>query len=459
MIDFLKLITATTKHVPCSATGKAVFRFAVALLLLSGTIVHADGPGKTLAVYGDAAVAKTPTPGWSFLWNASGKVGDAKGYSPLGYIENARAYGVMDENGALRPDVPSHNMSRDFFFLDISAMRDKEGIARFYIASYTLAEDPAGEVWVNNGNLRNIAFREGTALEIYVNDELKSQSLCKQDRFATVFQENLGRLKKGDAVRVAVGPGGNSALGGGRLFFTIEEYPAGEKPAAPIPILTPPVNGVNPQLGADGKIRASYAAKHQAQCEALLANNSELVFIGDSITARWPAELLQEKFGAFRPVNLGIGGDWIQNVLWRVQNGVLEKIRPKVIGLLIGANNITTGTPDGIAQGIASLLKVIQEKAPTSKILLLGILPRGESIKEEINEKIRQTNAKLAMLADNSRVFYLDVGDKLVEQDGSISREVMPDKLHVAAPGFARWMDAMKPTLDKLLNEEPNSQL
>ena len=63
------------------------------------------------------------------------------------------------------------------------------------------------------------------------------------------------------------------------------------------------------------------------------------------------------------------------------------------------------------------------------------------------------------MLADNSRVFYLDVGDKLVEQDGSISREVMPDKLHVAAPGFARWMDAMKPTLDKLLNEEPNSQL
>ena len=445
----------TTKHVPCSSTGKTIFRFTVALLLLSGTIVHADGPGKTLAVYGDAAVAKTPPPGWSFLWNASGRIEDSKGYSPLNYIEKARAYGVMDEKGALKPDVPSHNMSRDFFFLDISAMRDKEGIARYYIASFTLAEEPAGEVWVNNGNLRNKSFPDGTALEIYVNDELKSQSLCKQGRFATVFQENLGRLKKGDAIRVAIGPGEKARQGGGRLFFTIEEYPAGAKPAPPVHILTPPVNGVNPQLGADGKIQASYAAKHQAQCEALLANNSELVFIGDSITARWPAELLQEKFGAFRPANLGIGGDWFQNVLWRVQNGVLDKIHPKAIVLLIGANNITAGTPDEVAEGVASLLKAIQEKAPASKILLLGILPRGGSIKEEINEKIRQTNAKLALLADNTRIFYLDVGDKLVEPDGSISREVMPDKLHVAAPGFARWMDAMKPTLDKLLNDFP----
>ena len=436
----------------CSATGKIVFR--IALLVLSGTIAHAGGPGKTLAVYGDAAVAKTPTPGWSFLWNASGKVGDSKGYSPLSYGETARAYGVMDENGALKTDAPSHKIAIDNSVLDISAMRDKEGIARFYIASFTLAEDPAGEVWINNGNLRNQAFREGTALEIYVNDELKSQSLCKQDRFATVFQENLGRLKKGDAIRIAIGPGEKSRQGGGRLFFMIEEYPAGEKPAAPIHILTPPVTGANPKLGADGKIEAGYAAKHQAQCEALLANNPELVFIGDSITARWPAELLQEKFGAFRPANLGIGGDWFQNVLWRVQNGVLDKIHPKVIVLLIGTNNITAGlTPDEVAEGIASLLKAIQEKAPASKILLLGILPRGESIKEENNEKIRQTNAKLALLADNKRVFYLDVGDKLVEPDGSISREIMPDKIHVAGPGYIRWIDAMKPTLDQLLGK------
>ena len=105
------------------------------------------------------------------------------------------------------------------------------------------------------------------------------------------------------------------------------------------------------------------------------------------------------------------------------------------------------------SEGIATLLKAIQEKAPASKILLMGILPRGESIREANNEKIRQTNAKLASLADNTRIFYLDVGDQLVEPDGSISKEIMPDKLHLAGPGYTRWMDAMKPTLDKLLNE------
>jgi lysophospholipase L1-like esterase len=462
MNHFLKPKTAMTKLASYSATGKAISRFAAALIVISGSIAHADGPGKTLAVYGDAAVAKTPTPGWSFLWNASGRIGDSKGYSPLSYIEKAKTstarprrwYGVMDENGALKPDAPSHEINIDNSALDISAMRDKDGIARFYIASYTLAEDPAGEVWINNGNLRNQAFPEGTTLQIYVNDELKSQSLCKQGRFAMVFQENLGRLKKGDAIRVAIGPGEKSPQGGGRLFFTIEEYPAGEKPPAPIPILTPPLDAVNPELGADGKTHPVYAARHQAQCKALLEKNPELIFIGDSITARWPAELLQEKFGAFRPVNLGMGGDGIQNVLWRLKNGVLDKTHPKVIVLLIGTNNITIGmTPDQIAEGIATLLKAIQEKTPASKILLLGILPRGESIQEANNEKIHQTNAKLASLADNTRIFYLDVGDQLVEPDGSISKEIMPDKLHLAGPGYTRWMDAMKPTLDKLLNE------
>jgi lysophospholipase L1-like esterase len=472
MNHFLKPKTAMTKLASYSATGKAISRFAAALIVISGSIAHADGPGKTLAVYGDAAVAKTPTPGWSFLWNASGKVGDAKGYSPLTYVEKAKTstarprrwYGVMDENGALKPDAPSHEINIDNSALDISAMRDKDGIARFYIASYTLAENPAGEVWINNGNLRNQAFPEGTALQIYVNDELKSQSLCKQGRFATVFQENLGRLKKGDAIRVAIGPSEKSLKGGGRLLYTIEEYPAGEKPAAPIPIITPPLDAVIPQLGVDGKIKGNrvdadgkiivlgYAEKHQAQCKDLLANNPELVFIGDSHTARWPAELLQEKFEAFRPANLGIGGDGIQNVLWRLQNGVLDQIHPKVIVLLIGANNITIFTPDQIAEGIATVLKAIQEKAPSSKILLLGILPNREWIKGLNNEKIRQTNANLALLADNKRIFYLEFGDKLVEPDGSITREIMPD-IHLALPGYTRWMDTMKPTLDKLLNE------
>jgi lysophospholipase L1-like esterase len=173
-----------------------------------------------------------------------------------------------------------------------------------------------------------------------------------------------------------------------------------------------------------------------------VATRPELVFIGDSITARWPQEVLEARFGKFHPVNLGIGGDWIQNVLWRVQNGTLDKAAPKVVVLLIGTNNLTGKfTPDEIAANIGGLIQALQTKTAQSKILLLGILPRGASIKDEINGAIRQTNAKLATLADPKQVFFLDVGDKLIEPDGSISPAVMPDKLHVAGPGYTRWMD------------------
>ena len=139
-----------------------------------------------------------------------------------------------------------------------------------------------------------------------------------------------------------------------------------------------------------------------------------------------------------------------------MQNGTLDKAAPKVVVLLIGPNNLTGKfTPDEVAANIGGLIQAIQTKTAQSKILLRGILPRGASIKDEINGAIRQTNTKLAALADHKQVFFLDVGDKLIEPDGSISPAVMPDKLHVAGPGYTRWMKAMGPTLGKLLNERP----
>ena len=230
----------------------------------------------------------------------------------------------------------------------------------------------------------------------------------------------------------------------------------GQKPAEPVNIISPALHASAPQFGADGKIGAAYADKHTAQRRALAAIRPELVFIGDSITARWPQAVLDARFGRYRPLNLGIGGEWVQNILWRVQNGALDQVAPKVVVLLIGTNNLTAGfTRDELTADIGTLLKTIQRKTPTSKILLLGILPRGASIKDEINALIRQTNTKIATLADQKQVFYLDVGEKLVEPDGTISREVMPDKLHVAGPGYTRWLEAMGPTLDLLLNEHP----
>ena len=86
---------------------------------------------------------------------------------------------------------------------------------------------------------------------------------------------------------------------------------------------------------------------------------------------------------------------------------------------------------------------------------ILGVFPRGPAIHDPKNASVDALNARLKDLADGKRVFYLDVGPSLAEPDGKISREVMPDQLHVALPGFLRWMDAMKPTLQSLLPSRP----
>ena len=217
--------------------------------------------------------------------------------------------GVTNETGTLMADRPSHTQYGNVF-----AVRDPDGAARCAIACYTLQEDAPGEVWINHGNLLSRSF-DGTTLEIYLNDKLQFSESARNDRVPLLFQTRLGRLKKGDVIRVAVGPGGKSGKGGGRLGFVVEETAAGTRPAGPVNIFSSAITAAEPQRDADGRYR-KYLAKHTAQCEAILANKPELVFIGDSITARWPAELLQERYGKHRPVNLGIGGDWVQNVLW-----------------------------------------------------------------------------------------------------------------------------------------------
>ncbi|MEI6422030.1 MAG: GDSL-type esterase/lipase family protein [Lentisphaerota bacterium] len=423
-------------------------------LVLTCFCIFASDEGKIIAVYGDAVSVKNPPPAWNFLWNANGKINDSKSCLPLVAVESvgqrrtSLTYGVQDKDGALRTDRPSHSGNGDVF-----SLRDKDGGPLYAIASYTLQEDSQGEVWINNGNML-CRFADETMLEIYLNDELKFSTPVKKDLLPLLFQKKMGRLKKGDSIRVAVGPGEKSSKGSGRLRFVIEEFQAGQKPGEPVNILSPALTAAEPQRSASGKYDA-YLSKHKEQCDALLSNKSEMVFIGDSITARWPAELLNEKYGKYHPVNMGIGGDWIQNVLWRVQNGVLDQARIKVIVLLIGTNNLFNGfTPDDVAEGTACLIKTLRGKSPGSKILLLGILPCGDSIRDPKCEIRRQANAKTALLADNKTVFFLDIGDKLVEPDGTIRNDVMPDRLHVAMPGYIRWLNAMSPTLDTLLGTQ-----
>ncbi len=411
---------------------------------------------RMVAVYGDAIAGKEIPPGWRFEWNANGPLGEPSALAPLVAVEVPSGpkriqlvRGVPGEDGKLLPGTPSINQ-----FATILGGRDADGTARYAVATYVMQEDSAGDLWVNHGNLLNKSM-DLTDLKIHLNGKLQLEKAVPKARTPTLFQTNLGRLKKGDTIQIAVGPGENSASGGGKLYFVLEEFEDGQKPGPPVNIAGPDLEDSAPQYDPDGTYQ-NYELEHAQQVAALIEKQPGLVFIGDSITSRWPDELLQEHFGKFRPMKLGIGGDSIQHARWRVENGALEKAPIKVIVLLIGTNNLSAGfSPEEVAQGTSLLIQSIREKCPRGRILLLGLLPRDAPF----GERVHMTNEHLARLAQaNETITFLDVGDSLRDQDGSVSSEVMPDRLHVAMPGYLRWVEAMKPTVEKLFLEIDSSK-
>jgi beta-glucosidase len=223
-----------------------------------------------------------------------------------------------------------------------------------------------------------------------------------------------------------------------------------QAPAAPAAAPTTPETVV--PVPRDG----NWMKRHEAMNARVKQGDVDLVFIGDSITAGWEGagkEIWAKYYGPRKAVNLGIGGDRTQHVLWRLQNGNLEGITPKLAVIMIGTNNSNSNTPEDIAAGTKAIVEFIRQKTPDTKILLLATFPRGatpEDPKRQTNEK---SNAIVKQLADDQHVFYLDIGDKFLEADGTLSKEVMPDLLHLNAKSYATWAEAIEPTVKKLMGE------
>ncbi|MBM3876388.1 MAG: GDSL family lipase [Verrucomicrobia bacterium] len=177
-----------------------------------------------------------------------------------------------------------------------------------------------------------------------------------------------------------------------------------------------------------------------------------MVFLGDSITAGWGGQkaIWDAAFGKYKPANFGIGGDRTQHVLWRIQNGELDGITPKAAVLMIGTNNSGSDSAEGIAKGITAIVKHLRSKTPHTRILLLAVFPRGP-MPNPTRDKLKQVNDTIARLDDGKSVFYLDIGAKFLEPDGTLTKEVMPDFLHLSAKGYQIWADAIGPKLAELV--------
>ena len=181
----------------------------------------------------------------------------------------------------------------------------------------------------------------------------------------------------------------------------------------------------------------------------------DLEFIGDSITQGWESagkNVWTNYYGQRRCLNFGVSGDRTQHVLWRFENGQLDGVKAKVAIVMIGTNNSNKddNTEDDILAGVTAIVNQIRTRQPATRILLLGIFPRAKAFSPQ-RGKILQINQALAKLADHDHIYYLDFGSKLIEKDGSISKDIMPDALHPNAAGYKIWADAMEPKLKHLL--------
>jgi lysophospholipase L1-like esterase len=184
----------------------------------------------------------------------------------------------------------------------------------------------------------------------------------------------------------------------------------------------------------------------------------DIEFIGDSITEGWEGagkNVWQEFYGQRKAINMGVGGDRTQHVLWRFEHGQLDGIKAKVAVVMIGTNNSNNNdnTEAEILEGVTAIVRQIRARQPDTKIILMGIFPRGKTFSVQ-RGKILQVNEALARLDDGKNIFYIDIGPQLIENDGSISKSMMSDYLHPGEAGYKIWASAIEPKVKEILAEK-----
>jgi lysophospholipase L1-like esterase len=195
---------------------------------------------------------------------------------------------------------------------------------------------------------------------------------------------------------------------------------------------------------------------HNKNVQAVEQGGIDIAIFGDSITEYMNEPLLHQILGD-RAKNLGIKGDYTEHLLWRLQNGELDfkKQPPKLAVVLIGTNNFSYSKDNDIFLGIKADVDEIRKRLPTTKILVVGILPRGQNPSFKLRKRIIAINAILPKLADNQNIWYTDISKNMLESDGTISNAVMYDYLHPTKDvGYTKMLEALKPDINKILSSK-----
>ena len=222
------------------------------------------------------------------------------------------------------------------------------------------------------------------------------------------------------------------------------------------------VRPLRPNTAIVPSLASGFVAKHRQNLDVAKQGDSNILFMGDSITDFWRnadgafagKPVLDKYFGQWKVANFGIAGDTTEGVLYRLVDGEGKGFTPKAIMLMIGTNNTARNTAPEIAEGIGAVVLQLQRDFPAAKILLLGVFPRGTA-NDPVRATITEINRTIAKLHDGNRVHYLDIGAGFLDASGNIPQDVMSDGLHPTGKGYEIWAKAVLDPLSALMGTAP----
>lgn len=239
-----------------------------------------------------------------------------------------------------------------------------------------------------------------------------------------------------------------ASLSGGLLGFAQAPAPAAppaapQAPAAPV--------SVTPVPRTDGSVGRQTEVLNRIR-EA--KGPAPVVFLGDSITQGWEGAgkaAWDRDFAPLGAVNIGVGGDRTEHVLWRLHEAPLTKLAPKAIVLMIGTNNLGHGSSNAeqTLLGVRTIVSTLREQCPQATVILCGIFPRGERF-NAMRGDICQINQALLRLAGD-HVVVRDFGHRFIKDDGSIGEDMMPDRLHLSPAAYDIWSKEVLPIVTTLV--------
>lgn len=182
-------------------------------------------------------------------------------------------------------------------------------------------------------------------------------------------------------------------------------------------------------------------------------SGTKLVFIGDSITQGWEPTMWSQFWGGYQPLNLGLWGDTTQGALFRLSHGQWNPtLHPKAVVLLIGTNNANwKSRPDDTALGVAEIIRFVRSHSPATKVLLLGLLPRGQDASAPERTVNAAVTDRIKRCADGKSIVFLDPGAAFTDATGRVSNQVLFDYLHPTMVGYGILGGAIQEQVRRLV--------